>query len=230
MDDTIKLKTRFIINYGDGLSISGFPGLGFDSICAATQLSIEEALQLYNNAISHDTEITIDPVASINELHVAAMQSLMPGTAITQPQYLPLMLVSNHECARFEHERMTVEQACLAFEPYNQLYVCIRLQTVAGEVLRGIDKGFRYYIHSRERGKHSYPHVHVDYKHRYSGVKQIGTGEVRDGNLPEGLANKATKTIIKHSAKFLDYWNKHTDGITFDPNVYLGLTAVAFPN
>lgn len=230
MNDTINLKTRFIINNGDGLSISGFPGLGLDNISAATQLGIEEALQLYNNATSHDTELSINPIASINELHAATIQSLMPGITITQPIFLPLMLVSNSECAHFGHERMTVEQACLAFEPCDQLYACIRLQNVAGEVLRGVDKGFRYYIHSHERGKHSYPHIHVDYKHRYSGVIQIGTGEVRDGNLPEGLANKASKTVIKFSAKLLDYWNKHTDGITFDPNVYLGLTAIAFPN
>lgn len=84
-------------------------------------------------------------------------------------------------------------------------------------------EGIRYYMNSRERGKHHEPHVHVcttDLSHQ--AVIIIKTQEVI-GDFPEKLKTKVRKRIKKDERFFLEQWNALTDGLKVDINRYYGI-------
>lgn len=92
----------------------------------------------------------------------------------------------------------------------------------AGDVFK--DDGIRYYMNSRETGKHNIPHVHVDIRHEASGSFSIIDGKKLVGrNIRRKDERKIQKVIMDKKADFIKYWNEHTDGLTVDMNQALGL-------
>ena len=99
-----------------------------------------------------------------------------------------------------------------------QLLICIDAETVFE------DDGIRYYMNSKEAGKHNLPHVHVDIRHERSGSFSIITGEKLSGDrIRSSDEHKIRKMIAKRRAELFDFWNKHTDGLTVDLDQALGL-------
>ena len=99
-----------------------------------------------------------------------------------------------------------------------QLLVCMD----AGTEIE--DDGIRYYMNSKEAGKHNLPHVHVDIRHERSGSFSIITGEKLSGDrIRSSDEHKIRKMIAKRRAELFDFWNKHTDGLTVDLDQALGL-------
>lgn len=99
-----------------------------------------------------------------------------------------------------------------------QLLVCMD----AGTVFE--DDGIRYYMNSKEAGKHNLPHVHVDIRHERSGSFSIITGEkLSEDRIRSSDEHKIRKMIAKRRAELFDFWNKHTDGLTVDLDQALGL-------
>ena len=87
----------------------------------------------------------------------------------------------------------------------------------AGEICR-ID-GLQYYMHSRERGRHNLPHVHVNTTdHNQDVVISIADGAVLEGALQRKLLKKAQKLILDNQKYFYECWNAYTDGIRVDIN------------
>lgn len=100
-----------------------------------------------------------------------------------------------------------------------QLLLCMD----AGEVFR--DDGIRYYMNSREAGKHNEPHVHVEIRHESSGSFSILTGKkLSKGRIKSTDIRKIQKMIENRKEDLVRYWNEHTDGRTVDLNQALGLT------
>lgn len=100
-----------------------------------------------------------------------------------------------------------------------QLLLCMD----AGEVFR--DDGIRYYMNSRETGKHNEPHVHVEIRHESSGSFSILTGKkLSKGRIKSTDIRKIQKMIENRKEELVRYWNEHTDGRTVDLNQALGLT------
>lgn len=95
------------------------------------------------------------------------------------------------------------------------VYVCMD----AGSILE--EDGIRYYMNSRERGKHHEPHVHLR-SDEHDAVLIITTGRLI-GDFPQKLTKKARKKVRKNAAFFLDKWNTLTDGLKVDINHALGL-------
>lgn len=95
------------------------------------------------------------------------------------------------------------------------VYVCLD----AGSILE--EDGIRYYMNSRERGKHHEPHVHLC-SDEHSAVLIITTGRLI-GDFPSKLTKKARKKVRNNAAFFLDKWNTLTDGLKVDINHALGL-------
>ena len=99
-----------------------------------------------------------------------------------------------------------------------QLLLCMD----AGSVFE--DDGIRYYMNSKEAGKHNLPHVHVDIRHERSGSFSIITGEKLSGDrIRSSDEHKIRKMVAKRRAELFDFWNKHTDGLTVDLDQALGL-------
>lgn len=81
----------------------------------------------------------------------------------------------------------------------------------------------RFYMHSREAGKHNRPHVHVrTTSYEYEASIDIENGKVLAGELPGKLLRCAKKKILSERAYFMKCWNEMTDGLCPDINRHLG--------
>ena len=84
------------------------------------------------------------------------------------------------------------------------------------------EDGIRYYMNSRESGRHHEPHVHIcDTSHEHEAVILIKDGRVI-GEFPSKLKKKALKRIMENQSFYLEQWNTLTDGIKIDINHFLG--------
>lgn len=85
------------------------------------------------------------------------------------------------------------------------------------------EDGIRYYMNSREAGKHHEPHVHIcDTSRQHEAVILIKSGKTI-GEFPPKLLKKAQRKVRDRQVFFLEQWNALTDGIKIDINHYLGL-------
>lgn len=84
------------------------------------------------------------------------------------------------------------------------------------------EDGIRYYMNSRESGRHHEPHVHIcDTSRQYEAVILIKNGKVI-GKFPSKLLKIAKKRIMDNQQFFLEKWNMLTDGLKIDINHFLG--------
>ena len=107
------------------------------------------------------------------------------------------------------------------FDNESVLDISLLISCDAGEVMSNYP--LRFFVHSREAGKHFKPHVHVeDVGHKYEASIDIVNGKVVAGELPGKLKKQATKVILDNQVFFLDCWNKMTDGLFVDINRHMG--------
>ena len=104
----------------------------------------------------------------------------------------------------------------------NELELVLVFSLSAGEIRR--DGRIRYYMHSKEAGRHNEPHVHVDVGHDYSASVRIIDAITIDGELPPKSQRKILKWIQENKEGLLRYWNMNTDGLQVDLNHKYGLT------
>lgn len=76
--------------------------------------------------------------------------------------------------------------------------------------------GMKFYIHSKENGKHHLPHIHVIYN-EYEVVISL-EGLVLEGNLPNKKLKSAKQIIEENKYSLLLKWNDMTDGEKFEFN------------
>ena len=111
-------------------------------------------------------------------------------------------------------------------EPYydisKALHIFFVLSNQAGDIW--VEDGLRYYMHSKEAGRHNLPHIHVDYKHECSATISLYDGKMVDGDMPRRVMKRASKKIMDNQRYLMECWNKLTDGLRIDLNVYFGVT------
>lgn len=101
------------------------------------------------------------------------------------------------------------------------VHVAIYVSADAGRICE--ENGIRYYMNSRERGKHNEPHIHLRALDSCEeAVIIIRTGEII-GDFPKKLIKKARKKVRENERFFFEQWNALTDGLKVDINRYLGL-------
>ena len=94
--------------------------------------------------------------------------------------------------------------------------ICYWVSHDAGQIEPKEGK-LRYIVHSRERGKHNIPHVHVsDSGYTCEAVVSIDTGKVIAGSLPKRLEKEAKRTILGNQSYYFECWNTMTDGLVVD--------------
>jgi len=86
------------------------------------------------------------------------------------------------------------------------------------------DDGIRYFMHSRESGKHNEPHVHIrTTDHNHTAVLALSNGRIIAGKFPQRLLKKAQKFVKMHNEFFCSCWCTMTDGLQPDINKYFGM-------
>lgn len=66
--------------------------------------------------------------------------------------------------------------------------------------------------------------IHVDYKHECSATISLYDGKMVDGDMPRRVMKRASKKIMDNQRYLMECWNKLTDGLRIDLNVYFGVT------
>ncbi len=131
--------------------------------------------------------------------------------------------------------RCTVDNPDLSFCNVLDKYIdpesdgCIRIGLYVCEDAGQFEKDgeLRFYFHSREKGKHNEPHVHVyDVGRNFEEPISVLTGDVLTKNpkMPRKYQLQAKNFILEHQVKFINGWNMHTDGINVDLNNLFGLS------
>ena len=106
-------------------------------------------------------------------------------------------------------------------EKTGEISVAIYVNANAGCICE--DEGIRYYMNSRERGKHNEPHIHLcSVNSCQEAVIIIRTREII-GEFPRKLKKKAKENVAANERFFLEQWNVLTDGLKVDINRYFGL-------
>lgn len=77
-----------------------------------------------------------------------------------------------------------------------------------------VENGIRYYMNSKEYGKHNLPHVHVEYAGKQASISL--DGKIIAGKLPKRQEKEAINKIVNNKESFLFKWNTMTDGSKFE--------------
>ena len=86
------------------------------------------------------------------------------------------------------------------------------------------EKNLRFYLHSKESGRHNTPHVHVENINRRNEASiSLIDGRVLDGTISKKDLKTARIIIDDNKEFFLDSWNRLTDGLRVDINRGLGI-------
>lgn len=102
-----------------------------------------------------------------------------------------------------------------------EIHIAAYVSGDAGRICE--EDGIRYFMNSRERGKHHEPHIHLlALDSCEEAVIIIKTREVI-GDFPRKLIKKARKKVEQNERFFLEQWNVLTDGLKVDINRYFGL-------
>lgn len=102
------------------------------------------------------------------------------------------------------------------------LHIFFMLSNQAGGIWN--EDGLRYYMNSREAGRHNLPHVHVDYRHEASATISLYDGEMIEGDIPQKIMKQVKERVLNNQRYLMECWNKMTDGLRVDLNVYFGVT------
>ena len=140
------------------------------------------------------------------------------------------IIVNERLLIAFEDTNLLLDEIIKNYNLGNTINSLIEITCGRGEVLRCVnrDKGFRFYIPSREGKKHHNPHIHVEHRNGNSGSVDLITGEqYKNGSLTQKQMRYVRNIIDNNKKMLLEYWNNHTDGIKVDLNVALGISQMS---
>ena len=126
-------------------------------------------------------------------------------------------LISN-ELVHIQNPEIGIQSVLDMYPATAILQTYLIFSSQAGDIWR--DDGLRYYIHSRESGRHNIPHIHIDYQHEAQASISIDTGEILavSGRIPSKVLNNAQKRILRNQPFLLNCWCKKTVGLFVDLN------------
>ncbi len=136
--------------------------------------------------------------------------------------HFPIYLLEDDEFV--EVARPTIRMSVLSkyYDVRENLHIFFMLSDQAGDIW--VEDGVRYYMNSKEAGRHNLPNIHVDYRHETSATVSLYDGEMIEGDIPRKVMKRVKGKILDNQKYLLECWNKMTDGLRVDLNVYFGIT------
>ena len=135
---------------------------------------------------------------------------------------VPIYILENLELVEIEDPTIPLSTISKYYDISKALHIFFVLSNQASDIW--VEDGLRYYMHSKEAGRHNLPHIHVDYKHECSATISLYDGKMVDGDMPRRVMKRASKKIMDNQRYLMECWNKLTDGLRIDLNVYFGVT------
>lgn len=230
------MKKNIIANnkivYDDGLYLYYPEEINIlrDPFARLMAVSEKEASERFYTFKDLSFEFSYDEVTSIKDYMMCVIEKMGFKTNLRQFQKNacdgadPLrFLVCDQLISLDSHDRK-FEEFLGRCGIINQINSIMLFWAGAGDVWN--DDGLRYYMHSKERGKHKSPHIHVEYRHEEEVSIEILTGKKLAGEMKEKRFKKAKQRILDNQKFLLQFWNDKTDGINVDINHFLGITPI----
>lgn len=119
---------------------------------------------------------------------------------------VPIYILENLELVEIEDPTIPLSTISKYYDISKALHIFFVLSNQAGDIW--VEDGLRYYMHSKEAGRHNLPHIHVDYKHECSATISLYDGKMVDGDMPRRVMKRASKKIMDNQRYLMECWNK----------------------
>ena len=166
--------------------------------------------------IFYDESTTL---GSIRQLIIERIwnRSLSDVDSVSDVRFTFLAGTERYEIENPNQNFCYIKDKYLDIEHTNRIPVCFLVSHNAGMV--GPKNGpLRYYMHSREKGQHNEPHVHVRVHGSGEEVSvMLLTGKIV-GEMPYKYVKIALDEIMQNQQYYVECWNKYTDGLKVDIN------------
>lgn len=197
----------------DYVHMRGLDGVDDDSFW-------EEQKQHYQNHMAFDFHLDAGPDSSITEIanKIAEMIGFDEQRFAEGP--IKIYLLEDGEFVEVVAPAVRISTLSKYYNIREDLHIFFMLSNQAGDIWN--EDGLRYYMNSRESGRHHLPHVHVDYKHEASATVSLYDGEMIESDLPGKVMKRVKRKVLDNQEYLLECWNKMTDGLRVDLNVHFG--------
>lgn len=129
---------------------------------------------------------------------------------------LPFAIVSSKGIFHCDELNQPLEKIRELLMLEDTITILLIFKCSAGTIFN--ENGIRYFIHSRESGRHNIPHIHVEYRYEESATISLLNFNVLDGKISQKVYKKVLEKIKKEQLYLLEYWNLHTDGLRVELN------------
>lgn len=222
----IRIKFSFLIDDGECYHTDD-PGIGMEDFYYLMALDSDDYNETCESLLTHyqENKILSFTVQCTEATTICDIQKVISDKiGFVWSRFLEMPLHTAFFCdGHFVHVRspeVTLSTIRKWYNIENELRIFFVLCDQAGTIWH--DDGLRYFMHSREAGRHNTPHIHIDYKNEKEVSLSLLDGRILDGTIPNKALKIAQKRVADNQQFLLECWNKCTDGLHVDINHFLG--------
>lgn len=182
----------------------------------------EEQIKHYQKHMAFDFDLNVGPDSLIIDVANKIAEKIGFDKKRFSESPFPIYLLEDNEFVEVVTPTVCMAVLSKYYNTFEDLHIFFVLCNQAGDIW--VEDGLRYYMNSREAGRHNLPHVHVDYRHETSATVSLYDGEMIEGDIPRKVMKRVKGKILDNQRYLMECWNKMTDGLCVDLNVYFGIT------
>ena len=181
-----------------------------------------EQLAHYQAHKTFDFDLDLVASSSIENISNAIVERIGFDKSKFAESYLRIYLLENGEFVEIITPTVCISTLSKYYDIREDLHIFFMLSNQAGDIW--VEDGLRYYMQSKEAGRHHLPHIHVDYRHESSATVSLYDGEMIEGDIPKKVMKRVKEKVLNNKKYLMECWNKLTDGLRVDLNAYFGTT------
>ena len=225
----MKIHFKMLINDGEKYYISDNPGIALcDYVYMRGLESIddnrfwEEQLAHYQAHKAFNFDLDLVASSSIANISNAIAERIGFDKSKFAESYPRIYLLEDGEFVEIITPTVCISTLSKYYDIREDLHIFFMLSNQAGDIW--VEDGLRYYMQSKEAGRHHLPHIHVDYRHESSATVSLYDGEMIEGDIPKKVMKRVKAKVLNNKKYLMECWNKLTDGLRVDVNAYFGPT------
>ena len=125
-------------------------------------------------ALALDFDLDLVASSSIENISNAIVERIGFDKSKFAESYLRIYLLENGEFVEIITPTVCISTLSKYYDIREDLHIFFMLSNQAGDIW--VEDGLRYYMQSKEAGRHHLPHIHVDYRHESSATVSLYDG------------------------------------------------------
>lgn len=225
----MKIHFEMLIYDGEQYYKGNDPGIAICDYAYMRGLDGEDNASFWDDQIKHyqkhmafDFHLDAGPDSSIIDVANTIAEKIGFDKQRFAESPFDIYLLEDGEFAKIIIPAISMSTLSKYYSICEDLHIFFILSNQAGDIW--VEDGLRYYMHSKEAGRHNLPHVHIDYKHETSATVSLYDGKIIEGDIPGKVMKRVSGKILDNQKYLMECWNKMTDGLRVDLNVYFGVT------